>query len=632
MRIHRAKTVPLTLSVVLALLLSPPQHAADDLQKSQKKELESSAKALNGEAKSLEKAGKLVEARQKYAESLGYIESGDTASAISRIDEKLKEDVKATIANAQKAFDAGKYKDAAQTLEAALSLQTSRPLLAFNLALCYQQLGDRQKARDYLDQAIAGGGTPKLRVRLSQMRTVLTTAEIPTAQVDAARKQLELFNHLAETLGNGSSTEDQLGDEEVLLEGDAPNPTASLRVAAPRFAVSDPVSAGKPRRFSSACTTLQSVKDVAANSAAAVYDAANCAEENNRPDEAMRFLRHYLELSPNALDAGRVTQRIGELGLLKELQNQSGMQVRALYASADRFTEEHQYDGAVVAYTKAADMLPDFALTHWRLGLLQEAMGNIAEAKKQYTRYRELDADPEDQKHTDFRLSVLDAKREKYDDEVSEAEDILVDQFNRAMNLTFNGLENRSALRPHRPKTKGKGNLARKSGGFTVPLPYAQQQIGEAAQHLQAALTLFPLGAEANELMALVYLQALDGSAAIRAYDAVASQNLPVAFYAEVRAHNLDRPAKCELSRDHIRFIFLGSYDSRGMAKPPSRQAGQDGLGDLVLEPRTSRGLNFEDFAFRLADIKKVLPALETCVNDSMPFFPVCKLGQHDGL
>jgi hypothetical protein len=101
-------------------------------------------------------------------------------------------------------------------------------------------------------------------------------------------------------------------------------------------------------------------------------------------------------------------------------------------------------------------------------------------------------------------------------------------------------------------------------------------------------------------------LQALDGRSAIRSYDAVASQHLPVSFYAEVRGHELDRPAKCELSRDHIRFIFLASYDKKGVAKPPSRQAGQDGLGDLVIEAQASRALNFEDFAFRLSDIKKV--------------------------
>jgi tetratricopeptide (TPR) repeat protein len=594
--------------LLLAPFSSPVSPVADDLQKSQKKELESQAKALIEEAKSLEASGKFVEARLKYAESLGYLELKDAIQGVQRLGDKLKNEVKAAIASAEKLYDAGKYSEAGQVLENAWSLQALRPLLAYDLALCYQQTGDRQKAVDYLDQAIAGASNPKLRSRLSEMRTVFTTAENPSAPNDNLKKQLAQFDQLAETLGNGSSAEDQLGDEELLAEGDQndrPDAPADKRTEVVKFVATDPSRNAKPGRFSSACTALGSFKDSVSNSPAAVFDLANCAEDNNRPDEAMRLLRRYLELAPKALDAGRIRQRISELDELKALPNQSGVQVRALYATAARSTEERQYDGVLLAYSKAIDLLPDFPLTHWKLGLLQEAMGNVAEAGKQYTRFRELATDADAQKRADFRLSVLEAKRKKYDDEISDAEDFIADLLNRAMNLTFNGLENRSALRARRGQYK-KGNAAKKLGGFTVPLPYAQQQFAVANQHLQAALSLFHRGAEDNELMALVYLQAFDGRAAIRSYDAVASQHLPVSFYAEIRGHNLDRPAKCELSRDHIRFIFLAIYDNKGFAKPPARQAGQDGLGDLVIEPDASRALNFEDFAFPVSDIRKV--------------------------
>ena len=583
----------------------PPLAAAEDLRKTQKRELETAAKALNEEAKALEKEGKLVQARLKYAESLGYMEEREAISAITRIENKLKEDTRSAITAAEKLYESGKYREAADALEAVWTLATMKPVLAYNLALCYRQLGDRQKAVDYLDQAIAGAGGPKVRARLKQTRTILTTAESPAAQVDPIKKQLELFDHLVDTLGNGSSTEDTLGDEEILLEGDAPDPTASVHNATKKFTATDPAGSGKANRFSSACAALEGLKAVAGNSPAAVFDLANCSEDNNRPDEAERYLRRYLELSPQALDATRVQRRIAELDALRALQTQGGSQMRALYAAAERFIEEYQYDGALLSYAKASEIVPEFSLTHWKLGLLYEAMGKVGDAQKEFTQYRELSADPESQKRADFHLGILDAKRKKYDEEVSEAEDTVADLLNRAMNLTFNGLENRSALNARRGKYK-KGNPSKKLGGFTVPLPYAQQQINEASQHLQTALALFPLGAEANELAAIVYLQALDGPSAIRAYDAVASQKLPVSFYAEVRAHDLDRPAKVELSRDKIRFIFLGSYDKKGVANPPSRDASQDGLGDLVLPAGTSRGLNFEDFAFRLADIKKV--------------------------
>src|SRR5580704_8634158 len=454
------------ISLLLAVLfVFPLRPAASDLQKTQKKELESAAKALNAEAKSLEKSGRLVEARLKYAESLGYIEEKEASQAISRLDDKLKNDVKTAIVSAQKLYDAGKYKEAAQVLEQAWILRTAQPLLAYDLALCYSHLADRQKAAEYLDQAIAGAGGPKIRGRLKQTRTNFTTAETTIANNDFTKKRLELFDHLAETLGNGSSAEDELGDEEVLVEGDAPDPTASVRGGAMKFTATDPSRNGKPSRFSSACTALQSMKEPLANSPAAVFDLANCAEDNNRPDEAMRFLRRYLELAPNALDSLRVHQRIAELEALKALPTQSGVQVRALYAAAERSIEEYQYDGALIAYTKAAELLPEFPLTHWKLGLLQEATGNVADARKQFARYRELETDADAQKRADFHLTILDEKRKKYDEEVSEAEDIIADLLNRSMNLTFNGLENRSALRAHRAQVK-KGNAAKKLGGF----------------------------------------------------------------------------------------------------------------------------------------------------------------------
>ena len=126
---------------------------------------------------------------------------------------------------------------------------------------------------------------------------------------------------------------------------------------------------------------------------------------------------------------------------------------------------------------------------------------------------------------------TLDAKRTKYDEEMDEAEDIVADLFNRAMNLTFNGSEKRSALRAKRARVKKKEeNKARnRVGGFAIPFAYAQQQLARASEHLQIALALFPLGAEANELMGLVFLQANDGHSATRSFDVVASQGLPVA-------------------------------------------------------------------------------------------------------
>ena len=105
--------------------------------------------------------------------------------------------------------------------------------------------------------------------------------------------------------------------------------------------------------------------------------------------------------------------------------------------------------------------------------------------------------------------------------------------------------------------------------------------------------------------MALVFLQVGDGHSAIRSFDAVASQKLPVSFYAEMRGHKLDHATKCELTQDHVRLIFLSSYDKKGTTVAPDKQAGDDGLGDMTLLPSDDRQ-PFDSLELNLSDIKKV--------------------------
>jgi hypothetical protein len=258
--------------------------------------------------------------------------------------------------------------------------------------------------------------------------------------------------------------------------------------------------------------------------------------------------------------------------------------------------------------TKAGDLAPEFPLTKWKLGLLYEAMGDVDQARENFTRYQQLSSDQSAKDEANLHLTTLDAKRAKYDEEVDEAEDIVADLFNRSMKLTFNGSERRSAVRVKRAQVKKKEqNKARnRVGGFAIPYAYAQQQLTRASEHLQIALALFPLGAEANELMGLVFLQANDGHSATRSFDVVASQGLPVLFYAEMRGHKQDQAVKCELSRDRVRLISLSSYDKKGNATPPSKPAGEDGLGDMVMEPSAPRQQGFESLDLNLSEIKKV--------------------------
>src|SRR3954454_23862638 len=63
--------------------------AADNLEKTQKRELESQAKAIIAEAKSLEQSGQLANARAKYAESQAMIEMKEAAEAIKHLDDEI---------------------------------------------------------------------------------------------------------------------------------------------------------------------------------------------------------------------------------------------------------------------------------------------------------------------------------------------------------------------------------------------------------------------------------------------------------------------------------------------------------------------------------------------------------------
>lgn len=592
--------------------------AADNLEKTQKKELEAQVKTMTAEAQRLAKAGQLAEARTKYAESQALIEMKDVTEAIKHLDEEIHKRVKDALSESRKLYDSHKFKEAATALDEGLKLQAFQPVLAYDLALCYYQLGERTKALEYLRKAKAGTADPKQKQKLLQLVTFFTTGENGLSVNNSDKDRIRQVNRLSESVGLEASLEDSGGEEDSILEAetassdssssDTPSPQpvspASLKTTAPVSTHSN--ASASPR--SSLCNALGELKGPLVGSPSATFNLANCAETNARAAEAVRLLEKYLEMAPSALDGGEVHTRIADLKSLLTLPGQNGVEIRRLYASIYGSLAERKYDRALADLNKAADLAPEFALTKWKLGLLYEAMGNIDRARANFTGYQQLSSEQSTKDEAGLHLSTLDAKRTKYDEEIDEADDIVSDLFNRSMKLTFNGSENRSALRVKRARVKKKeeSKARNRVGGFAIPFAFAQQQLARASEHLQIALALFPLGAEANELMGLIFLQANDGRSAIRSFDVVASQGLPVSFYAEMRGHKQDQAVKCELHHDGLRLISLSSYDKKGNPAPPSKPAGEDGLGDMVVEPAADRQLAFDSLDLSLADIKKV--------------------------
>jgi len=517
--------------------------------------------------------------------------------------------------DSRKLYEMRKFKEAAAVLDVAMKLQAFQPVLACNLALCYHQLGDRNQALEYLRQARTGTTDPRQKQKLLQLQTFFTTGENGLSVNDSDRNGIIRVNNLADSVGLEASLADEGGVEAALSEADnPPSVTASVQpatqVVLKTDRPADPHSDVHAGHRSSLCNALLELKGTLATSPSATFDLANCAESNGRTAEAVRLLEKYLEMAPGALDGEEVRARVADLKSLLTLPGQNGVEVRRLYASAyGSLVAERKYDHALKAFNQASDLAPEFALTKWKLALFYEAMGNVARAREDFTRYQQLKSDQGAKDQADLHLSTLEAKRTKYDEEVDEAEDIVADLFNRAMNLTFNGDEKRSALRAKRARVKkkeDKGKARNRVGGFAIPFAYAQQQLARANEHLQIALALFPLGAEANQLMGLVFLQANDGHSASRSFDVVASQGLPVAFYAEMRGHKQDQAVKCELSGDRVRLIYLSTYDKKGNPAPPSKPAGEDGLGDMVMDPSAARQQGFESLDLTLHEIKKV--------------------------
>jgi tetratricopeptide (TPR) repeat protein len=596
------------LTAILVFLAFCLTAAADDLEKNQKKEFEAQVKVMTTEAQRLEKAGKLAEARTKYAESQALIEVRDVTDAIKRLDDEIHRRVKDALSASRKSYEAGKYKQAAASLEEGLKFEAFQPVIAYDLALCYYQMGEREKALEYLLKAKAGTGDPKQKQKLLQLITFFTTKESGNSPKDAEKDRISRVNTLSESIGVDASLEDSFGSDEQFAEEEHVSPQvaeAALKTSAPAAARTGNTTAG---HRASLCTALGEMKTSLAGTPSGAFNLANCAEINGRDAEAVKLLEKYLEMSPEALDRKEIQVRIADLKSLLSLPGPKGIEIRRIYASLYGSLAERKYDHSLADLNKAATVGPDFALTAWRLGLLHEAMGNVDDAKESFTRYQTLTAEQSAKDEAALHLSTIEAKRAKYDEEVDAAQDIMSELFSRAMNLTWNGPENRSALRAKRARTKKKDDQSKarnRIGGFAIPYAYAQQQLSRTSEHLQIALALFPLGAEANELMGLVFLQANDGAMAIRNFDVVVSQALPVSFYAEMRGRKQDQAVKCELNRDGVRLIYLSSYDKRGKAAPPGKPAGEDGLGDMVVEPGAKRQA-FDSLDLKLADIKKV--------------------------
>ncbi|HTF45139.1 MAG TPA: hypothetical protein VK641_14615, partial [Terriglobales bacterium] len=216
------------IKAILLVFALCPMLAAENLEKTQKKALEAEVKVMTAEAQSLERTGQLAEARMKYAESQALVEMKEVTEAIKHLDEEIQKRVKNALSGARKLYESRKFKEAATALDEAMKLQAFQPLLAYDLALCYHQLGEPSKALEYLGKARAGVADPKQKQRLSQLRTFFTTGENGVSVRDSDRTRIERVNRFSESIGVEAFLEDSAGGEDLLpaSEGSLSSPVA----------------------------------------------------------------------------------------------------------------------------------------------------------------------------------------------------------------------------------------------------------------------------------------------------------------------------------------------------------------------------------------------------------------------
>jgi hypothetical protein len=292
---------------------------------------------------------------------------------------------------------------------------------------------------------------------------------------------------------------------------------------------------------------------------------------------------------------------------------------------AARYLDYRRYDRAIAEYQAAEQALPSYPQTQWKLALLYESFGDVAKARERFQRYRQLDSSAEGKEKASVHLNSLEGRRALYDAAVAESEGVLSELLLRSMGIQNEGVKHKAKLTRRQRRWASRRYQRTLSASEKLSAPYVIRQLDRARGILEGATAIFPLGAEANELLALVYLEANDWPAALHSFDAPAARNLPVSFYAQVSsAHNSGqvRAAKVEIGSNTVRLVYLSSYNtSKHVTGPPNSPAGDDDLGNLVVSTSDDLDTEAEAITVGAADLK----AVETKNN-----FVVLKLSNDD--
>jgi len=551
---------------------APQAPAESKPSQKDKKQLETEAKQVVADAMVLEQKGSLSQARDRYVDAEGILSTGEALSAIQRINEKQKTQVEFLIVDAHRLYDEKKFLETLQPLRNGLDIQPANPVLHYDAALSYLRLNEREDAALHLNSAI---GTLSNEKELADLFEQLSSVVMGTTVAETTPEAKTAFS----TFNKSVLQQDR---------DSGPAQTSDMNL----------------------CQQIRNLAITSASNPAVVFNSAKCAFEEARAEDAAHQLTAYQQLAPQALDKGEVELEQQNLQWLAGLPGVPGQIVRRRFAAAARHLDYRRYGRVADEYEHAAQVFPDDPHPQWQLSLLYEAFGNVEKSREHLMRFQQLETEAQRNAEASIHLFTLEKRRAVYDADVSEAEDILSALLLSAMGLDTGGAKHKSKLTYRQWRWASHRYKEAKRASQKLSQPYVERELDRARQDLESALELFPLGAEANELLALIYLQGNSWPEAYRCYDAVASQSFPVSFYAQVNSERdtkMVRATKVEIGADAIRLVYLASYDpKKQVSLPPSKPAGEDDLGNLVVSATQPTDPNADAFTLRLVDLKGV--------------------------
>jgi tetratricopeptide (TPR) repeat protein len=550
-------SLPLILFCLAAVLAAPvaiAQQSAAPPAPMTAKQLEAMARALVDEGKALEKKGQLAEAREKFLDAEGYFSTKGALEGLSRVRESVQQKAEALLEEARPACQKQSFNDCVNGLEKALEPAPEKTAALHNdLALYYQRLNDRAKAMSHVDALLALTHEEKERLKLAELRTAILLGVKTPAMNGDQQKMVEEFN---QAYLKDDSAKSREGEE---------TGTAS--------------AAGLCERV----RNLASAKTIAA----VAYNQAKCESEEGDDAAAAALLTQYLQLAPDALDASDVQISRDNLLALAALPGETGANVRSRFAAATRDLDYRRYDRAMLEYQAARQLAPNFPLVYWRLALLAEATGDVAQSHAYLQDYLQVETDAGRKAEAQRHLDSLNEWRSEYEYNVTEAHDLIADLLLRSMGLSSEGLK-RNRDKKKRANVSGREHVLLSASEALSP-PYVERQLDRARGDLDEVIQLFPIAPEANQMLALLDLENNDWPSAFRRFDAVASAGMPVAFYAQDNSSTdkkVVRAVKIEITEDSVRLVYLSSYDPRKrISAPPAKPAGEDDLGNLAVSP-----------------------------------------------